>query len=173
MADNDQSQEKNQDPTQKRLDKAKEDGEILTSKEMFVFGSSVMGLIVLFTLGMFSQGILTGWSSLFAWDQAENLEVLRIFNAELAMNLFLIGAAIFAIPILAAVVFTQFVVGSGISVSSKALTPKLSKINPLSGLKRIFSVKGLVELVKSAAKIIFLISIADHNLVRNAEDYIS
>ena len=40
MADNDQSQEKNQDPTQKRLDKAKEDGEILTSKEMFVFGSS-------------------------------------------------------------------------------------------------------------------------------------
>ncbi|MDC1249843.1 EscU/YscU/HrcU family type III secretion system export apparatus switch protein, partial [Planktomarina sp.] len=111
MADNDQSQEKNQDPTQKRLDKAKEDGEILTSKEMFVFGSSVMGLIVLFTLGMFSQGILTGWSSLFAWDQAENLEVLRIFNAELAMNLFLIGAAIFAIPILAAVVFTQFVVG--------------------------------------------------------------
>ena len=82
MADNDQSQEKNQDPTQKRLDKAKEDGEILTSKEMFVFGSSVMGLIVLFTLGMFSKGILSGWSSLFAWDHAENLETLRIFNAE-------------------------------------------------------------------------------------------
>ena len=160
MADNDQSQEKNQDPTQKRLDKAKEDGEILTSKEMFVFGSSVMGLIVIFNLGMFSKGILAGWSSLFAWDHAENLEVLRIFNAELAMNLFLIGAAIFAIPILAAVVFTQFVVGSGISFSSKALTPKFSKINPLSGLKRIFSVIGLVELVKSAAKIIFLISIA-------------
>ncbi len=160
MAEQNEGAEKTLDPSDKKLEKAKEDGNILQSKEMFVFGSSVMGLIVLFTLGMFSQGILTGWSSLFAWDQAENLEVLRIFNAELAMNLFLIGAAIFAIPILAAVVFTQFVVGSGISVSSKALTPKLSKINPLSGLKRIFSVKGLVELVKSAAKIIFLISIA-------------
>jgi len=160
MADNDQSQEKNQDPTQKRLDKAKEDGEILSSKEMFVFGSSFMGLIVIFTLGTFSKGILSGWSSLFAWDHAENLETLRIYNAELAFNLFLSGAALFAIPLFAAVIFTQFVVGGSINFSSKALAPKASKINPLTGLKRIFSVKGLVELVKSIAKIVFLISIA-------------
>ena len=160
MADNDQSQEKNLDPTQKRLDKAKEDGEILTSKEMFVFGSSFMGLIVIFTLGMFSKGILSGWGSLFAWDHAENLEVLRIYNAELAFNIFLLGAALFAIPIFAAVIFTQFVVGGSINFSSKALAPKANKINPLSGLKRIFSMKGLVELIKSIAKIIFLVSIA-------------
>ena len=50
MAEQDNSQEKTLDPTQKRLDKAKEDGEILSSKEMFVFGSSFMGLIVLFIL---------------------------------------------------------------------------------------------------------------------------
>ena len=160
MADNDQSQEKNQDPTQKRLDKAKEDGEILSSKEMFVFGSSFMGLIVIFTLGMFSKGVLSSWSSLFSWDYAENLEVLRIYNAELAFNIFLSGAALFAFPIFAAVVFTQFVVGGSINFSSKALAPKASKINPLSGLKRIFSMKGLVELVKSIVKIVFLISIA-------------
>ena len=160
MADNDQSQEKNQDPTQKRLDKAKEDGEILTSKEMFVFGSSFMGLIVIFTLGMFSKGILAGWSSLFSWDHAENLEVLRNYNSELAFNIFLSGAALFAVPIFAAVIFTQFVVGGSINFSSKALAPKASKINPLSGLKRIFSMKGLVELVKSIVKIVFLISTA-------------
>ena len=160
MADNDQSQEKNQDPTQKRLDKAKEDGEVLTSKEMFVFGSSFMGLIVIFTLGMFSKGVLLGWSSLFAWDHAEGLEVLRVYNAELAFNIFLSGAALFAIPIFVAVIFTQFVVGGSINFSSKALIPKANKINPLTGIKRIFSMKGLVELLKSIAKIIFLISIA-------------
>ena len=160
MADNDQSQEKNLDPTQKRLDKAKEDGEILSSKEMFVFGSSFMGLIVIFTLGMFSKGILSGWGSLFAWDHAENLEVLRIYIAELAFNIFLLGAALFAIPIFVAVIFTQFVVGGSINFSSKALAPKANKINPLSGLKRIFSMKGLVELIKSIAKIVFLVSIA-------------
>ena len=160
MADKDQSQEKNQDPTQKRLDKAKEDGEILTSKEMFVFGSSFMGLIVIFTLGMFSKDILAGWGSLFSWDHAANLEVLRIYNAKIAVNIFLKAAALFALPTLAAVIFTQFVVGGSINFSSKVLAPKASKINPFTGLKRIFSMKGLVELVKSVAKIIFLISIA-------------
>ena len=55
MAEQDNSQEKTLDPTQKRLDKAKEDGDILSSKEMFVFGSSFMGLIVLFILGMISR----------------------------------------------------------------------------------------------------------------------
>lgn len=160
MADNDQSQEKNLDPTQKRLDKAKEDGEILTSKEMFVFGSSFMGLIVIFTLGMFSKGVLSGWGSLFAWDHAENLDALRVYNAELAFNIFLLAAALFAIPIFVAVIFTQFVIGGSINFSSKALAPKASKINPLSGLKRMFSMKGLVELIKSIVKIVFLISIA-------------
>ena len=52
MAEQDNSQEKTLDPTQKRLDKAKEDGEILSSKEMFVFGSSFMGLIVLFIISI-------------------------------------------------------------------------------------------------------------------------
>ena len=47
MAEQDNSQEKTLDPTQKRLEKAREDGDILSSKEMFVFGSSFMGLIVI------------------------------------------------------------------------------------------------------------------------------
>ena len=36
MAENDQSQEKTQEPTQRRLEKAREDGDVLSSKEMFV-----------------------------------------------------------------------------------------------------------------------------------------
>ena len=103
MADNDQSQEKSHEPTQKRLEKAKEDGEILTSKEMFVFGTSLMSLIVIFSLGMFSQGMLSGSGSLFDGDHAENLEVLRTYNAEIAFNIFLVAAALFAFPIFAAV----------------------------------------------------------------------
>ena len=39
MAENDQTQEKHQAPTQRRLEKAREDGDILSSKEMFVFAS--------------------------------------------------------------------------------------------------------------------------------------
>ena len=43
MAEENDGQEKTLDPTEKRLDKAKEDGDILSSKEMFVLGSTLMG----------------------------------------------------------------------------------------------------------------------------------
>ena len=159
MAEEDDSQEKTLDPTQKRLDKAKEDGDILSSKEMFVFGSSFMGLIVLVCLGMISKNVLASWASLFRWDHPETLGVLRVFSSELAFSLVLSGAAIFAFPILLAVILTQFFVSGSINFSGKAMSFKPNRINPLSGLKRIFSVKGLVELVKSVMKIILLISV--------------
>ena len=160
MAEQDDSQEKTLDPTQKRLDKAKEDGDILSSKEMFVFGSSFMGLIVLVCLGMISKNVLASWASLFRWDHPETVGVLRVFSSELAFSLVLSGAAIFAFPILLAVILTQFFVSGSINFSGKAMSFKPNRINPLSGLKRIFSVKGLVELVKSVMKIIFLISVS-------------
>ena len=160
MADENDSQEKTLDPTQKRLDKAKEDGDILSSKEMFVFGSSFMGLIVLVCLGMISKNVLASWASLFRWDHPETLGVLRVFSSELAFSLVLSGAAIFAFPMLLAVILTQFFVSGSINFSGKAMSFKPNRINPLSGLKRIFSVKGLVELVKSVMKIIFLISVS-------------
>ena len=160
MAEEDDSQEKTLDPTQKRLDKAKEDGDILSSKEMFVFGSSFMGLIVLVCLGMISKNVLASWASLFRWDHPETLGALRVFSSELAFSLVLSGAAIFAFPMLLAVILTQFFVSGSINFSGKAMSFKPNRINPLSGLKRIFSVKGLVELVKSVMKIIFLISVS-------------
>ena len=160
MAEQDDSQEKTLDPTQKRLDKAKEDGDILSSKEMFVFGSSFMGLIVLVCLGMISKNVLASWASLFRWDHPETLGALRVFSSELAFSLVLSGAAIFAFPMLLAVILTQFFVSGSINFSGKAMSFKPNRINPLSGLKRIFSVKGLVELVKSVMKIIFLISVS-------------
>ena len=160
MAEQDDSQEKTLDPTQKRLDKAKEDGDILSSKEMFVFGSSFMGLIVLVCLGMISKNVLASWASLFRWDHPETLGVLRVFSSELAFSLVLSGAAIFAFPMLLAVILTQFFVSGSINFSGKAMSFKPNRINPVSGLKRIFSLKGLVELVKSVMKIIFLISVS-------------
>jgi len=159
MAEQNNSQEKTLDPTQKRLEKAREDGDILSSKEMFVFGSSFMGLIILFCLGMVARNVLSNWASLFRWNHSEHLSVLRIFNSEAAFGLALGGAAIFAFPIFIAVILTQFFVAGSINFSSKAMSFKPSRINPLSGLKRIFSVKGLVELTKSIMKIIFLISV--------------
>ena len=67
MAENDQTQEKTQEPTQRRLEKAREDGDILSSKEMFVFASSAIGLLVITALGFFADNLLNAWSTLFSF----------------------------------------------------------------------------------------------------------
>ena len=63
MAENDQSQEKTQEPTQRRLEKAREDGDVLSSKEMFVFTSLIMGLIVLSSIPFFARDFLAIWKT--------------------------------------------------------------------------------------------------------------
>ena len=67
MAENDQAQEKTEEPTQRRLEKAREDGEVLSSKEMFVFASSTAALFVLISLDLFYVDILDRLVELFSF----------------------------------------------------------------------------------------------------------
>ena len=158
MAENDQAQEKTEEPTQRRLEKAREDGEVLSSKEMFVFASSAAGLLVLTVLGLLSGNILSGWSQLFSFSHPEELLTVKIKNAWKSYQLLLTAAAVFGIPCFLFVVGMQAFVGNGLSISGKALGFKLEKLNLIKGLGRIFSIKGLVELIKSVAKVVLLTS---------------
>ena len=88
MAENDQAQEKTEEPTQRRLEKAREDGEVLSSKEMFVFASSTAALFVLTALGLFSADILGGWAQLFSFSHPEELLTAKIKNAWKGYQLF-------------------------------------------------------------------------------------
>ena len=156
MAENDQAQEKTEEPTQRRLEKAREDGDVLSSKEMFVFASSIAGLFVLMAMGLFSGNILQGWASLFEFSHPEELLTLKVLHAWQSYKILLIAAAFFGVPCFLFIVGMQAFVGSGLSVSSKALGLKFEKLNLIKGLGRIFSVKGLVELIKSIAKVVLL-----------------
>jgi len=156
MAENDQAQEKTEEPTQRRLEKAREDGDVLSSKEMFVFASSIAGLFVLMAMGLFSGNILQGWASLFEFSHPEELLTLKVLHAWQSYKILLIAAAFFGVPCFLFIVGMQAFVGSGLSVSSKALGFKFEKLNLIKGLSRIFSVKGLVELIKSIAKVVLL-----------------
>ena len=159
MAENEQTQEKNQEPTQRRLEKAREDGNVLSSKEMFVFGSSAISLLTLAVLGFFSDIFTKHWAVFFIFSHPEELLNSHANNAFHAFKIILGGAAIFGIPAFIGICAIQLIVGRGISMSSKALTFKWDKLDPIKGLGRIFSVKGLVELVKSIFKVVFLTSL--------------
>ena len=158
MAENDQAQEKTEEPTQRRLEKAREDGDVLSSKEMFVFASSAAGLFVVLVLGLFSKNLLDSWSELFTFGHPEELLTAKIKNAWQSYELLLTAAAFFGIPCFLFVVGMQAFVGGGLSASGKALGFKFEKLNLIKGLGRIFSVKGLVELIKSVAKVVLLTS---------------
>lgn len=154
MAENDDAQEKTEEPSQRRLDKAKEDGDILTSKEAFVFTTTLMLLGLIPLLQMFGVPILKEINSFFKFSNVDN--GLLIKNFSVSFLTFVKISAFVGLPIGIMILLTQFAIGGAINFSSKNIKFDGNKINPLKGLKRIFSIKGLVELAKSLMKVIFL-----------------
>jgi len=159
MAEENDSQEKTEDPSQRKLDKAREGGRVLSSKEMFVFTGMLAGLAIISMVPIFGGRMLQTWGSLFIFDHPEILEGAWLARVEVVFWNFILLMAIVAVPIVLVVLLTQLAVG-GINFSAKALSFKGNRINPISGLGRIFSVKGLVELGKSLLKVGLLFGIA-------------
>ena len=159
MAEENDSQEKTEDPSQRKLDKAREEGRVLSSKEMFVFTGMVAGLAIISVVPMFGGKMLQAWGSLFIFDHPEMLETAWLAKVEVVFWNFILLMALMAVPIVVVVLLTQIAVG-GITFSPKAMSFKGNRINPIAGLGRIFSVKGLVELGKSLLKVVLLFSIA-------------
>ena len=156
--ENQDGQEKTEEPTQQRLQKAAEDGQLLTSKEMMVFTTLAAGLLLFMGLSPFFDIGLGAWSQLFVIDSAENLDTLGLAKVRYGFWLVILVTMIFGIPLMIITVLTQAAVG-GLNFSNKAYNFKSNKINPISGLKRIFSMKGLVELGKAVLKVVLLFSI--------------
>ena len=65
MAEEQDSQEKTEEPTSRKIEKSIEDGQFLTSKEMFVFTSVLVGLMVLVIFTSMMPTFLSAWKSLF------------------------------------------------------------------------------------------------------------
>ena len=156
--ENQDGQEKTEEPTQQRLQKAAEDGQLLTSKEMMVFTTLAAGLLLFMGLSPFFDIGLGAWSQLFVIDSTESLETLGLAKVRYGFWLVILATMIFGVPLMIITVLTQAAVG-GLNFSNKAYNFKPNKINPISGLKRIFSVKGLVELGKAVLKVVLLFSI--------------
>ena len=161
MAENnsDDAQEKTEEPTQRRIDKAKEDGQILTSKEVFVFTNISMGLLVMLVTISYGGSGLSSWSTLFRLDSVDKLDDLIASKLMDSLWLLFQSSMLVGVPIVIVNLLTQAAVG-GLNFAPKAMKFKGNRINPISGLKRMFSMKALVELGKSILKVVLLFGIA-------------
>ena len=150
--ENQDGQEKTEEPSQRKIDKHKEDGKVLSSKEMFVFTGIAGALLLMYAFSFAFKPLLFEWGNLFVFTGSDKLDDLPTTKSLDAL-FFIIKISLYVgVPMLVVVLATQFAVG-GINFAPKALNFKSNRINPLSGLKRMFSLKSLVELGKALLKV--------------------
>ncbi|ULB09850.1 flagellar biosynthesis protein FlhB [Cereibacter azotoformans] len=159
MAEGDDGQEKTEEPTQKRRDQAREDGSIVTSKEVFVFATLAGGLALLVMLQGMLPALVRGWSGYLVLEPGADLDRVMMLRLGQVWREVLLAGLIVSVPLLVVVLLVQYGMG-GINFSTKAMAFKASRINPGAGLKRMVSMKALVELGKAIAKVSLLIGVA-------------
>ncbi|WP_353226621.1 flagellar type III secretion system protein FlhB [Novosphingobium sp.] len=147
-------------PTAKRRREAIERGDVLRSKEMIVATGTAVGVAWLILAGPWVMHSLASVMRLgFSWDAASlnrfdpGTMLLTAFGAALP-PVMLLGVAV-----LAASLFVQLGLGDGAFVAGN-LAPKPSRLNPASGLARMFGVQGLIEIGKGLAKLALLGTLA-------------
>ena len=128
---NNSSQEKTEQPTQRKLDKARDEGKSVTSKEMYVFSSIVMMLAIFYFVAINHQQIIASWKNIFFSLDSVRYGISPLVALKDAIQKILIFVLIIGAPVLIVTVFTQLFVG-GITFSFKAVAWKNSKFNPIS-----------------------------------------
>jgi flagellar biosynthetic protein FlhB len=148
-----QSQERTEQPTAKRLRDARRRGQIARSRELTMTVVTFMGAVVAYVLGAW---LVDSAAALLRGGLMPDPTMIRDSNFAVAafassgVTALSMLAPLFIVLTVAAILGGSALGGFAFSVES--LQPKFSKLNPLSGFKRMFGTHGLMELVKAVAK---------------------
>ena len=157
MAENQDGQEKTEQPTAKRLEDAKRKGQVPRSRELNTMAVTMIGVV---SLVVMSRPLGNSLSEMMSQRFVLTREEIFDINSMLIHLGEGIGQAFFSlIPFFLAVIIAAIISSialGGFSFSGEALTPKLDKLSPIKGLKRVFSARGLIELVKAMAKFLLI-----------------
>jgi len=149
----DSSEEKTEEPTAKKLEKAKEDGQVARSQELSVAAMMIGVACFLYLFGGYMILQLSEiFKSGFTFDRkdvfSDNL-LPTTFGGH-AMDSVMVIVPIFVLAVLIAIGAAGML--GGYIFSLKSIAPKASKINPMAGLKRMFGTKAIIDLSKALAK---------------------
>jgi len=151
------NQEKTEDATPKKRSEARNKGQVASSQEI---PSSIILLFVFLSFMMLGGYYKERLFRLFGDLLESNLNTeltsgnIMVLFSTYMMQLLMLIAPVFIIAVIVAVLanYAQF----GWLFTGTPLAPKLSKINPLNGFKQMFSLRSLVELVKSLIKLLII-----------------
>ena len=170
----DDSAERTEEPTAQRLKKAREEGQIARSVEL-----STAAILVTATLffSMAGSYVFNRLGALFTSQLQFDRKVMD--KAELLPSIFfqsVIDGYALILPImflLAFVAVISTVLSGGLVFSLGMLAPKLSKLNPMAGLSRMFGTKALIELGKSILKFGLISLILWNSVSNNIDDLVT
>ncbi len=154
-----QFEEKTEQATPRRREKAREKGDVPKSRELTSLLPVWTILLYLLFSGAFFSSLLTYFGSSLRRGVTMTLTettLMDVFKAD-TMQMGMMMLPLFML-ILAGVLIVHFL-QTGFLLSTVPLTPDLSKINPLQGIKRMFSVNTLYETIKGLFKVAVLSAI--------------
>lgn len=153
MADEQQQQDRTEQATPKRREDARKKGDVPRSRELTMTGVMIAGASTLLLMaGPLANSVVGGFANSLRIERERLLDVQLLPGAfgRAAMDS-LLGIAPFVVVLLLAVFGSATLIG-GWSFSMKACAFKGGRMNPIKGIKRIFSANSLNELVKAMAK---------------------
>jgi flagellar biosynthetic protein FlhB len=167
------AQDKTEDPTAQKLKKAREDGQVARSTELPAAVIVIGSFVVLMLSGSWLVSRLsTVFAQGFVFDRQliEKPLLLPAHFGEQMLAAFVLVLPIVAFTMVAAIVASGMT--GGYLFSLKSVAPKGSKLNPMSGLKRIFGTHALVELGKAILKFMLVAGVLWWSLLANMDSLI-
>ncbi|OAI93168.1 MULTISPECIES: flagellar biosynthesis protein FlhB [Pseudomonas] len=174
MAESESGQDKTEDPTDKRRNDAREKGEIARSKELNTVAVMIAGAGGLLAFGGYlAEALMEIMRSNFSLSR-------EVLMDERYMGIFLLTSGKLAIlatqPVLLVLLLAALlgpIALGGWLFATGTLAPKFSRMNPLAGIKRMFSVHSLAELLKAIAKFTVILVVALAVLSADRDDLLA
>lgn len=167
MSEQNSAQEKTEEASAHKLKKSKDDGQVARSKDL---STTISLLATLFILKYSAELFLEGLNDSFrlSYIQFGHSEIgLDDLDTLLGYNMLVFIKLLAPLLLTSVLVVVLSLIPGGWVFSSKNFSPKLSKLNPITGIGRIFSAQNWSELLKSILKVVVLLG-AGYFLVRSA-----
>ena len=174
MADDTDDQEKTEAATPRRLEKAREEGQVARSRELATFMLLLGGVSGLWVMGplLYNRlGMVMEQSFLFERRQAFDTTVMLSHAGELGQRMVFALLPLFLLLVMIALAAPMLL--GGWLISAKSLQPQFNKLNPIKGLKRLFSSQALAELLKAVAKALLVGGVAVLFLIAKRGEFIA
>ncbi|WP_025111931.1 flagellar biosynthesis protein FlhB [Pseudomonas sp. H1h] len=173
MAESESGQDKTEDPTDKRKKDSREKGEIARSKELNTLAVMLAGAGGLLIFGgMLAQELMDVMRLNFSLSR-------EVIMDEKSMGTFLLVSGKIALVAIQPVMITLLLAAligpislGGWLFAAGSMAPKFSRMNPGAGLKRMFSMKAVIELLKALAKFIITLFVALMVLSSDIDDFL-